>query len=348
MITTLCDWFGRHGRDLPWRTHRNGYTALVAESMLQQTQVSRVVDRYRAFMRRFPTVRSLAAGSEREVLVLWDGLGYYRRALNLHAASKMIVREFGGRVPRSIADLRRLPGVGRYTAGAIASIVFGAPEPIVDGNVRRVLARWFAHQSDQNKKGASSWTWSAAARLVNTARDPGGFNEALMELGATICTPKSPRCHRCPVRRLCSARAKGLQELIPAPKPRTTPKKANHHAVIVVRRPQYPSQSKILIEQRDGGMWSGMWQVPTIESHRELSASELKRKLSIPIASLEEWGCFEHKTTHRRILFHIYRARTQSRRGIWRRISDLRDLPMSAAQQRVLQSMLVQPRADQG
>ena len=153
-IEKLCAWFDCNARDLPWRQPRirNGYTALVAEAMLQQTQVSRVIERFDAFIKRFPTVRRLARASEQDVLVMWRGLGYYRRARHLHTAAKLIVKSFGGNVPSRIEELRMLPGVGRYTAGAIASIVFGAPEPIVDGNVQRVLSRWFGNvQLDQRK-----------------------------------------------------------------------------------------------------------------------------------------------------------------------------------------------------
>ena len=195
-VRLLCQWFRRNARDLPWRQrqHRSGYGALVAESMLQQTQVARVIESYKAFMRRVPTVKALAAADEQEVLTMWRGLGYYRRARNLHRAAKVVINDYGGRMPATANQLRHLPGVGRYTAGAIASIVHHQREPIVDGNVRRVLARWFAKKSDDNSQG-DRWAWSKATQLVAIAPNPGVFNEALMELGATICTPPRSRHH---------------------------------------------------------------------------------------------------------------------------------------------------------
>ena len=237
-VQALCAWFEHAARDLPWRKrkHRTGYGALVAEAMLQQTQVARVVERYPAFMLRFPNARSLANALEQEVLEEWRGMGYYRRARNLHAAAQMIVRNFGGRVPSKASVLRQLPGVGRYTAGAIASIVFGKPEPIVDGNVMRVLARLYAKEGANGD--AAAWTWETADRLVKLAQrsgTPGVFNEAMMELGATVCTPGRPKCETCPLQRFCAARARGLQDEFPIARKRAKPQAWVHHALVVRR-----------------------------------------------------------------------------------------------------------------
>lgn len=334
MIEALCAWFEREARDLPWRCKRTGYTALVSEAMLQQTQVSRVIDCYRRFMKAFPNVRALAEADEQAVLAQWQGMGYYRRARNLHAAAKMIVREFGGRVPSDIERLMRLPGVGRYTAGAIASIAFGEVAPIVDGNVERVLLRVSAHRFDERQ--AKTQAWADAGALVRIAPRPGAFNEALMELGATVClpAPKTPCCDVCPIAKWCRARKQRLQQVIPPAKRRANQRLVHHHAIIITR----PGSQAVLLEQRgDGGMWAGMWQTPTVESDVALSATEVAARLACPtIEGLSSRGEFTHSTTHRAIRFHVLAANSRSRRGIWRAIDDIADLPMSNAQRKVL------------
>jgi A/G-specific adenine glycosylase len=325
-------WFAIAARRLPWREARTGYGALVAEAMLQQTQVSRVIEPYRRFLEAFPDCPTLASASEDRVLAMWRGLGYYRRARSLHAAAQMIVQRFGGQVPRDAGDLRELPGVGRYTAGAIASIVFGQREPIVDGNVQRVLMRVHGRRTPAGDSTTIAWTWQAAEELVQAARDPGAFNEAMMELGATICTPRAPQCNRCPIRRMCAADRQGLQHRIPLPKSRAAQAESHHHAVAVHR-----GMRVLLVRRPLQGMWAGMWQVPTIESPRALNASTLRRRLGLRIGPLQRLGEFSHLTTHRRITFHVYQTIADANvGGIWRQPSKTSDLAISAAQQRVL------------
>jgi A/G-specific adenine glycosylase len=324
-------WFARHARDLPWRRRRTGYRALVAEIMLQQTQVARVAERYVEFLRRFPTVKALAAADEQEVLAAWQGLGYYRRARSLHAAARFVVAEMGGRIPRSVAELRRLPGVGRYTAGAIASIVYGAPVPIVDGNVQRVIARWDANDAPPADAATVAATWERAEQVVSAAQRPGVLNEALMELGATVCTPANPRCSSCPVAKWCAARASDRQDSIPPPKPPPASTRVHHH-VVVVRRGE-----RILLEQRPSrGLWSNLWQAPTVEAASALTAEQVRPRLPVAVTDVETLPGFEYRTTHRRIRFHVFHARSRARRGTWRRPDDVGDLPMSNAQRRVL------------
>jgi A/G-specific adenine glycosylase len=351
MINALCAWFDQHARPLPWRQRgkRNGYAALVAETMLQQTQVSRVVDAYKSFMRRFPNVAVLAAADEQVVLSMWRGLGYYRRARNLHRAAKMIVNDFGGRVPHTVEALLELPGVGRYTAGAIASIVHGEAAPIVDGNVQRVLMRLRARIDRHGGAAALKWAWPTAAELVKHASRPGVFNEALMELGAVICTPRNPRCADCPMARWCAARARNIQDRIPRAASRTTPRLIHHHAVVITRN------GKVLVQQRrrsiNGSMWELMWQVPTIESDRRLNETEIKNALGGKIDTLVEAGAFDHRTTHRRIRFHVYRASLTSRGGKWCDVDRMIELPMSNAQRRIVESLRSQalrPQAASG
>jgi len=353
MIESLCAWFELAQRDLPWRRRRSGYTALVAETMLQQTQVSRVIQRFQQFMRAFPSVKALAAADEQHVLTLWQGLGYYRRARNLHTAARIIVRDFGGRVPQSREDLMRLPGVGRYTAGAIASIVFGRAEPIVDGNVGRVLARVFADDASLAQPQAlteaeqRALAWKTAEGLVRRAKRPGVLNEALMELGARVClpSPAKPRCDACPIAHWCAAWSLGLQNQVPPVRPRAKPRLVDHHAVIVTRT----RSNLILFEQRGrAGMWQGLWQTPTIESAREMDATAITASLRVAVSRLRKRGEFTHRTTHRVIRFHVYAAISRARRGTWRRLDNLCDLPMSNAQQRVLEFARCHPKQRDG
>lgn len=329
-IEELCRWFDANARDLPWRRKRTAYRALVAEAMLQQTQVQRVLDRYQAFLLCFPTLRSLAEADEQDVLVMWQGLGYYRRARNLHAAAKMIINEFHGKMPRTVESLLQLPGVGRYTAGAIASIVFGYAEPIVDGNVKRVLARFDALEGELRDHEKRFWT--RAGELVQQAQRPGVFNEALMELGAVVCTKRQPKCSCCPIAELCRAKRTGKQEEIPEPA-RSAPKTIVHHHAVIVRRGK-----KVLLERRpDRGLWSNMWQPPTVEADRALTPRAIRKTLDLPLEDMSKKCTFEHQTTHRRIVFHVYEAQSNTRRGTWRAITDLNDLPMSNAHRRALE-----------
>ena len=215
IATRLQEWFPRVLRDLPWRKRRTPWRVLVSEVMLQQTQASRVAEKFPAFLRRFPSPQRLAESTELSVLSLWQGLGYYRRAKNLRAAAQMMVAQFGGRVPRSVQELQTLPGIGRYSAGAIASIAFGQAAPIVDGNVARVLSRIADRRETTKGKIAEAWLWSTAEELVRSAKSPAVLNEALMELGATVCTPRAPRCGECPLKRCCGSFKAHSQEFVP-------------------------------------------------------------------------------------------------------------------------------------
>ena len=199
---SLLDWFRAHGRRLPWRRTRDPYRILVSEVMLQQTQVDRVRGYYRRFLQAYPTVHDLAAARPREVREAWDGLGYYARARNLHAAARRIVGEGGGRFPRELAELQTLPGVGRYTAGAVASFAYGEPAPVLDTNVRRILTRAFVRRS-HGGAGRERRLWALAEALIPPG-DAWAFNQALMDLGATVCRARTPACPICPVRQACA------------------------------------------------------------------------------------------------------------------------------------------------
>jgi len=250
---SLLTWYDAHARDLPWREDHDPYRVWLSEIMLQQTRVAAVIAHYHAFLRRFPTVEKLAAAREASVLAAWSGLGYYRRVRMLHTAAKVVVRERGGEFPATAADLLALPGVGRYTAAAIASIAFGQPVAVVDGNVERVLQRI----SGQRLVGEK--LWDAAETLLDRTR-PGDFNQALMELGETRCMPRSPACLTCPVIEMCATRG----ELAGAKKKPEQKKREIHYAldsrdgkVFLVQRP------------RDASLMAGMWELPEITSRMQ-------------------------------------------------------------------------------
>ena len=248
----LLAWYDAHARDLPWRESRDPYRIWLAEIMLQQTRVAAVISHYHQFLRRFPTVEKLAAARESSVLAAWSGLGYYRRARMLHTAAKLIAGELRGEFPRTADGLKELPGIGRYTAAAIASIAFGEPVAVVDGNVERVLRRFFASDFSQEK------IWQAAEALLNRAR-PGDFNQAMMELGATVCTPRAPGCLTCPVMELCATRGERPPDVkLPRQK-----KREIHFAL--ARR----NGSVFLTRRRhDARLMASMWELPEIAAGR--------------------------------------------------------------------------------
>ncbi len=329
LTRSLESWFTTNARDLPWRTTtRDPYRSLVSELMLQQTQVSRVIEKFEPFLDRFPTVQALAAAPEDDVLAAWSGLGYYRRARLLHACAKAIVEHHGGVVPQSLDALLELPGIGRYTAGAIASMVFHQRAPIVDGNVIRVLLRVHNQPIPQTDRATIAWAWERAQQLVHTCENPAVFNESMMELGATVCVPKGPKCLHCPISDQCGALAAGTTESIPIPKPRAKQKHL-YCASLVIR-----DGDSIYLEQRPStGMWAGMYQLPTLE--RDDRAHEPNDLAQTDIITPEHIESFTHITTHRIVEFAIYRADVSSQTPEnWTKhpISALESLAISNAQ----------------
>lgn len=257
---SLVTWYRGHARDLPWRHRRDPYAIWVSEVMLQQTRVEAVLGRYEAFLRRFPDLASLAAADPSEVLAEWAGLGYYRRARQMHAAAQTIQRE-GGSLPRSAAALRLLPGFGAYTAGAVASIAFDEPVPAVDGNVERVIARLLALSGDPARGEAARVVRASAAHLVE-AQPPSELNQALMELGALVCTPRAPRCPECPWRRSCAGLATGAPESFPRKPPRREVVPVAAYAAV------HRDGDRLLWRRRpEGGHNAGLWELPTTEWH---------------------------------------------------------------------------------
>jgi len=244
----LLGWYDSHARDLPWRKSRDPYRIWLSEIMLQQTRVAAVIEHYHQFLRRFRTVEKLAAARESSVLAAWSGLGYYRRARMLHAAAKVVVRELRGEFPGTAGGLKQLPGIGRYSAAAIASIAFDEPIAVVDGNVERVLRRFFADDLPQEK------VWQAAESVLDRSR-PGDFNQAMMELGATTCTPRAPACLTCPVMELCATRGER-----PAAAKLPRQQKRDIHLSLARRN------GSVFLVQRplDASLMAGMWELPEI------------------------------------------------------------------------------------
>ena len=284
----LIAWYRLAQRDLPWRQSSDPYRIWLSETMLQQTRVETAVPYYERFIARFPSVEALAAADEEDVLRLWAGLGYYARARNLRRAAERIVRDHGGELPRSAEALAELPGVGRYTVGALRSIAFKEAAPIVDGNVRRVLSRLFA-VADL----ADSEAWRLAGELV-PARDPDLFNQALMELGATVCTPRKPACRVCPVRRICAARASGRPEDFPAPKRKPKPRAVRALAGVLVRRGRV-----LLLRRPSHGLLGGLWEIPNVADAPAPALLELVReRTGLRVAAGAALGRIRHQFTH--------------------------------------------------
>ena len=298
----LLRWYDRSARDLPWRRTRDPYAVWVSEIMLQQTRVETVIPYYERFLARFPTARALAEADEDAVLSEWSGLGYYRRARLLHAGVQEVVARYGGEVPEDTDARRRLPGIGRYTAGAIGSIAFGNPEPVVDGNVTRVLARLFRIDTPVGAAATTKRLWQEAERLVPKER-PGDFNQALMELGATVCTPKQPRCHACPLIARCEAHAYEEVERLPVSQSKKSPLPLGLAAVVTTSGSG--EDRKVWLVKGEGALFGGLWGVPMTErSPREaLDEARLRARLA-----REPVGKVKHLLTHRRLSIDVYRA----------------------------------------
>ncbi len=304
----LLAWYDAHHRDLPWRRSRDPYAIWISETMLQQTRVETVIPYYRRFLERFPDIGSLATADRDDVYEHWAGLGYYSRARNLHNAAQMMVADFAGNVPSNAEDLQKLPGVGRYTAGAVASIAYGEPEPVVDGNVIRVLTRLLDMRADVTRKPVLERLWHEAGSLARGAR-PGDINQALMEFGATVCTPKSPRCKRaCPLARMCHARAAGTVDELPNKPRKKKPKPVEAVSVWL------PRGNRVLAVQRpETGLLANLWEFPGGELERGEEAKAhveriVRNSVGLEILNPTYAGTVEHIFTHRHLQLHVFRA----------------------------------------
>lgn len=310
----LLRWYDNNHRKLPWReTPGDAYRQWLAEVMLQQTQVATVVPYFNRFIKRFPTITQLADAPLDEVLRLWAGLGYYARGRNLHRCAQVVAGEFAGVFPQTAQELQSLPGIGRYTAGAIASIAFGQRAAVLDGNVKRVLARLFSIKASISETATLNRLWDVSEQLLPQKR-VGDFNQALMELGAMVCLPKRPKCDTCPLVRECSAFADDIVDQLPKSGRRPAPVEVKMVVAAVERRGRY------LIRQRDhDGLWGGMWELPSAElnGHRSSKSalSALLRRLHPLLAQVgdphrKQCGQVSHKLTHRTIRMSVYICRS--------------------------------------
>ena len=309
MAAALLDWFdARRRNDIAWRGERDPYAILVAEVMAQQTRVETAAPYHRRFMDRFPDVRALAEAEEDDVLGLWEGLGYYARARNLRRAARRVVSEYGGRIPREVSDLRTLPGVGPYTAGALASVAFGLPEPAVDGNARRVLSRL----EDLETASPSELDRVSRTLLDEASERPGDVNQALMDLGSAVCTPRRPRCGACPLSDRCLARRRGTIGLRPPPS-RRTPSPERVEAAAVVRR----GREVLVLRRPSDGLLGGLWDFPSVRLSpptppAEALADALRERFGLDCRVGEEMRLLRHAFSHFRLRLAVHEARWRS------------------------------------
>jgi A/G-specific adenine glycosylase len=305
----LRAWYARNARQLPWRRNRDPYAIWISEIMLQQTQVATVRPYFERFLARFPTIAALAEAQEQDVLRLWEGLGYYRRARQLHQAAKAIVAEHGGLFPRDPQAARRLPGIGRYTAGAILSIAFDLRQPILEANTLRLFSRLLAYRGEPTSGEGQRLLW-AVAETVLPQRETGTFNQALMELGSEVCQVRAPRCEDCPVALLCRARAQGLQATIPPPKRKPVAVDRHEVAVLVHRRGRV-----LLVRCPEGARWTGLWDFPrfAVNSEEEPTLRKelvtlVRQQTGVTIQLNRRLTTLKHGVTRFRITLDCYSA----------------------------------------
>lgn len=347
----LLHWYGQVGRDLPWRRTNDPYAIWLSEIMLQQTQVVTVIAYYERFLAKFPTVAGLANADEQEVLGLWEGLGYYRRARQLHAAAKKVVLVHEGKFPRDFAEIRELPGIGRYTAGAIASFAFDDRQPIVEANTMRLFSRLMALRQDPRTKSGQETLWQFAESILPT-ESPGRVNQALIELGSQVCKPRSPSCDQCPVSKFCAAKQLGLVEVIPVATKKTTYEDALEAAVVVQDK-----SGQILLRRRgEGERWVGMWDFPrgvlaTGQAARDpqsLSNSKVialvKEQTGAKIKITGERLRLRHGVTRFRIELVCFDAKLtgalHSREDLrWAEAEDLKAIPLSVSARKLAKSL---------
>jgi A/G-specific adenine glycosylase len=309
----LLNWYSQHARCLPWRGVQDPYQIWVSEIMLQQTRVETVIPYFERWVVRFPTIDALAAASQQDVLAAWEGLGYYSRARNLHRAAQFLVDHFGGKLPADIRQLRKLPGVGRYTAGAIASIAFGLDQPALDGNIRRVLSRLFDVTEAARSSAFERHLWQLAEEHLPPGR-AGEYNQALMDLGALVCTPRAPDCPHCPLADGCQARLLGVQAQRPLAKPRPAIPHYTVTAAVIFAADHPQSDTRVLIAQRPtDGLLGGLWEFPggKVEPGEDLPVClqrEICEELGVEIEVGEPLGVYRHAFTHFRVTLHAFRC----------------------------------------
>jgi A/G-specific adenine glycosylase len=342
--TKLLQWFKKNGRDLPWRRTRDPYVIWVSEIMLQQTQVSTVIPYYQKFLKSFPTIHHLAKSDLSKVLKVWEGLGYYSRARNLHRASQIVLTRFHGKIPETLKDLLGLPGIGRSTAGSILSFAFHKDAPILDGNAKRVLSRLFTVSSNPVKSKTEGLLWQISESLV-----PKGFsnpfNQALMDLGSMLCTPKDPQCPKCPLHRFCKGRASGEPERFPS---KTIKKKIPHIEAIAAVIQQ---NGKVLLKQRPPrGLLGGLWEYPNWRNEGKQRSrlrlrlrNTIKKEMEMNVEVKEFIGIFQQTYSHFKLTLHVFHCQPLNGKGKkkWFPIRKLHLLPMSRIHRRIADTILL-------
>ena len=331
----LLGWYDSSRRDLPWRHTRDSYAIFLSEMMLQQTQVKTVIPYYERFLKELPDWKALARAKEEKVLKLWEGLGYYRRARNLKAAAQKIVRDFGGQLPETLDQILEIPGVGPYSAGAVLSIAFQKPHPVVDGNVIRVFSRLFLLKGNLKAGPGHQKIWELAAELISRLR-PGDFNQAVMELGATLCLPENPQCLLCPLMSLCRARQKGVQNDLPE-----TPK-AKETVEVPMAALLVEQKGRILLRKRppEEKWLKGMWEFPSAEGKTfEEALQKLEKSLKLR-AHRRELREVRHQITHHKIQLRLFKGGSLKMSRLpkdfqWVKPANLMDFPFSSAQDKL-------------
>jgi A/G-specific adenine glycosylase len=344
----LLRWYTGHARNLPWRHTQDSYFIWVSEIMLQQTQVETVIPYYLRFLERFPTVNALAKARGDEVLKIWENLGYYSRARNLHAAAKQIAARRGSStLPQDRKALLDLPGIGEYTAAAILSIAFAQPVAAIDGNVSRVISRIFALRNPLGSLESRQQIRDLADHLL-CKKHPGHFNQAMMDLGATVCTPRTPACVSCPLRGLCKAKGLGLQEQLPVAKKKPT----LSHKCMIAAILRDRKKRMLVVQRPHSGLLGGLWKFPggergAKESAEDALARTVREELGVSVRAIKTIASVKHAYTHFRVTFHVYRCavvrgRPKSLEGhVWKWVSaeELRGLALSKAERKILSAL---------
>lgn len=345
-------WFDTHQRDLPWRHNKTPYRIWISEIMLQQTQVATVISYFKRFIERFPDVRSLAAAETEEVLRLWEGLGYYRRARQMHAAAKLVVEQHDGEFPQDFDDVLALPGIGRYTAGAILSIATDQRHPILEANTIRLFARLMKMEADPKTSVSQKALWEFA-ELILPRKRVGDFNQSLMELGSEICTPRKPLCDRCPIADLCPTFAEGLQDSIPMPGKKKVYEDLHEAAVLIQRTSNGHTKYFVRVCGEDE-RWTGLWDFPryTVDVNDSLSQqiaaveSMLREKTGIKSQVRPLGKVIRHAVTRYRIRLQCFAGQWQSgarrdgERAGWRTAEELQAMPMSVSARKIVQTRI--------
>ncbi len=379
LSSKLLAWYHANKRTLPWRGHSSAYAVWVSEIMLQQTRVETVIPYFEKWMRLFPSVHALAHASEHDVLNAWEGLGYYSRARNLHKAAKMVAEEYNGVIPQNLEELRKLPGIGRYTLGAIASIAFGMDVSALDGNIKRVYARIFDVDEPVDSSAGEKILWQLADENLPKGH-AGDYNQALMDLGATICVPKNPRCLICPLMKLCKARQNGTQDQRPVMKPKKEVPHYVHAAGVIVRRigreaspmgDNPPYQEVLLAQRPSNGLLGGMWEFPNgrvdgnpakelpnalktgynlrlrlMRSPNPRASSARKKNAVSPLSAnkIEALGIVQHAYTHFKVTVYVFRCKLTSMPKDanlkWISLKDLGEYPMGKIDRQIAKMIM--------